>query len=91
MVYIWFFKGFFLKINFERLYFYLRKHKLFCIFDKYFDIFIDKLLYFSRYKLLIKYEVSHEIHKFNYLNNQVILITGGTGSFGAKCKKFRYF
>ena len=30
-----------------------------------------------------------KIHKFNYLNNQVILITGGTGSFGAKCvKKF---
>ena len=28
-----------------------------------------------------------KIHKFNYLNNQVILITGGTGSFGAKCVK----
>ena len=27
------------------------------------------------------------INKFNYLNNQIILITGGTGSFGAKCVK----
>lgn len=27
------------------------------------------------------------LNKFNFLNNQVILITGGTGSFGAKCVK----